>query len=377
MIGRIASVNLDDEVDAAVSSESLAGTRTDHPCTHNRKENPMSLDNAVSRMPSAPCTLTSPTDEDDGLFPLPASTARVESRPAYRSAEPESVRTGWSPDSRSRLDDVSRRSSSGGGTFRTTSRRLRSTTVFNSDGSRRHLEVLEEAGLTRRMIARSAKVSLKALSTISSQTQKSIDASVAQRVLAVTFHPSDDRKRTPGVGAQRRIRALVAMGFPFSALAQRLGVSQAVLESLPEKGLIRVALWESIDRLYDELSMTSEAPNPAVRDWARDVQGWAPPLAWDDDEIDDYRARPHRPRGLKSLDPVAVERRLNGERSINLTLADQEAIVKVALSQKWPVARLADVLSCDERAANTRLVRYRSRMRTKSAAHGESVSDVA
>ncbi len=84
------------------------------------------------------------------------------------------------------------------------------------------------------------------------------------------------------------------------------------------------------------------------------------------------------PRGLKSLDPVAVERRLNGgERSINLTLADQEAIVKVALSQKWPVARLADVLSCDERAANTRLVRYRARMRTKSAAHGESVSDVA
>ena len=272
MIGRIASVNLDDEVDAAVSSESLAGTRTDHPCTHNRKENPMSLDNAVSRMPSAPCTLTSPTDEDDGLFPLPASTARVESRPAYRSAEPESVRTGWSPDSRSRLDDVSRRSSSGGGTFRTTSRRLRSTTVFNSDGSRRHLEVLEEAGLTRRMIARSAKVSLKALSTISSQTQKSIDASVAQRVLAVTFHPSDDRKRTPGVGAQRRIRALVAMGFPFSDLAQRLGVSQAVLESLPEKGLIRVALWESIDRLYDELSMTSEAPNPAVRDWAREFR---------------------------------------------------------------------------------------------------------
>ena len=57
----------------------------------------MSLDNAVSRMPSARCTPTSLTDEDDGLFPLPTSTARVESRPAYRSTEPESVRTGLVP----------------------------------------------------------------------------------------------------------------------------------------------------------------------------------------------------------------------------------------------------------------------------------------
>ena len=182
------------------------------------------------------CTPTSLTDEDDGLFPLPTSTARVESRPAYRSTEPESVRTGWSPDSRTRLDDVSRRSSSRGGTFRTTSRRRGSTTVLNSDGSRRHLGALEVAGLTREMVARLAKVSVEDLATISSPDEVSIDASVAQRVLAVTFHPSDDRQWTPGVGAQRRIRALVAMGFPFDDLAQRVGVSSDVLESLPARG---------------------------------------------------------------------------------------------------------------------------------------------
>ena len=337
----------------------------------------MSLDNAVSRMPSARCTPTSLTDEDDGLFPLPTSTARVESRPAYRSTEPESVRTGWSPDSRTRLDDVSRRSSSRGGTFRTTSRRRGSTTVLNSDGSRRHLGALEVAGLTREMVARLAKVSVEDLATISSPDEVSIDACVAQRVLAVTFHPSDDRQWTPGVGAQRRIRALVAMGFPFDDLAQRVGVSSDVLESLPARGLIHVALWTSIDRLYDELSMTPDAPDPAVRDWARDVQNWSPPLAWDDDEIDDYRARSHRPRGRQILDPVAVERRLSGERSVPLTQADQEAIVKLAVAEKWSMLWLADVLSCGESAAAARLVRYRARMRRTYATDAEDVSDVA
>ena len=377
MIGRFASAALDDEVETAVSSESLVETRTDHPCTHNLKRDPMSLDNAVSRMPSARCTPTSLTDEDDGLFPLPTSTARVESRPAYRSTEPESVRTGWSPDSRTRLDDVSRRSSSRGGTFRTTSRRRGSTTVLNSDGSRRHLGALEVAGLTREMVARLAKVSVEDLATISSPDEVSIDASVAQRVLAVTFHPSDDRQWTPGVGAQRRIRALVAMGFPFDDLAQRVGVSSDVLESLPARGLIHVALWTSIDRLYDELSMTPDAPDPAVRDWARDVQNWSPPLAWDDDEIDDYRARSHRPRGRQILDPVAVERRLSGERSVPLTQADQEAIVKLAVAEKWSMLWLADVLSCGESAAAARLVRYRARMRRTYATDAEDVSDVA
>ena len=98
------------------------------------------------------------------------------------------------------------------------------------------------------MVARLAKVSVEDLATISSPDEVSIDASVAQRVLAVTFHPSDDRQWTPGVGAQRRIRALVAMGFPFDDLAQRVGVSSDVLESLPARGLIHVALWTSIDR---------------------------------------------------------------------------------------------------------------------------------
>ncbi|MBT2269636.1 hypothetical protein [Rhodococcus erythropolis] len=227
------------------------------------------------------------------------------------------------------------------------------------------------------MIARLAKVSVQKLSTISSLHEELIDASVAQRVLAVTFHPSDNRKWTPGIGAQRRIRALVAMGFPFDDLALRLGISPEVLESLPEKGLISVALWTSIDRLYDELSMTPDAPDSAVRDWAREVQNWSTPLAWDDDEIDDYRARPHRPRGRQTLDPVAVDRRLSGERSVQLTQADQEAIVKLAVAKKWSAGWLADVLSCTEKTATTRMVRYRARMRTKNAEHAEDVSNVA
>jgi hypothetical protein len=47
-----------------------------------------------------------------------------------------------------------------------------------------------------------------------------------------------------------------------------------------------------VARVYDELAMT---PGPSTR--ARDAaarRGWVPPLAWDDDEIDDPQARPAR-----------------------------------------------------------------------------------
>jgi hypothetical protein len=98
------------------------------------------------------------------------------------------------------------------------------------------------------------------------------------------------------VGATRRLQALAAMGWGIADLARRTGLPKSTL-SETRRGtyalLTRPALLDKIVAVYDELAMI---PGPSRRalTTARDC-GWVPPLAWDDDEIDDPCARPHHP----------------------------------------------------------------------------------
>jgi hypothetical protein len=132
--------------------------------------------------------------------------------------------------------------------------------------------------------------------------------------------------RVPSIGAQRRLQALVAFGWAFSDLANHLGVRDTGLQKLATRPpeLIRVTRANRITQLYDELSMTlppqrdrwekrraTIARNHAAR------KGWLPPLAWDDDRIDDPTYRPNRATrsglGQELLDHAVVERVLAGQ----------------------------------------------------------------
>lgn len=99
--------------------------------------------------------------------------------------------------------------------------------------------------------------------------------------------------RLPSVGTARRLQALARLGWPPRELADRLGVASESVQQLRCTGrpTVERGTHERVAALYDELAMT---PGPSVR--ARvyaERQGWAPPLAWDDDTIDDPAARPN------------------------------------------------------------------------------------
>lgn len=100
-------------------------------------------------------------------------------------------------------------------------------------------------------------------------------------------------------GTRRRIQALVALGHPVSHLRTQLGASTRTMWALTrsgEAGTIRVSTRDAVRDLYDKLSLT--VPNPsrsttAARNLAA-RRSWVPPLAWDDDQIDEPTACPAR-----------------------------------------------------------------------------------
>ena len=97
-------------------------------------------------------------------------------------------------------------------------------------------------------------------------------------------------------GTVRRLRALIALGWDARYIGRRLGMSSCTVPRLThdETTLVLVSTRDAVRALYDELSLTLP-PEGRTRTMAQNRArraGWAPPLAWDDDTIDDPSAAP-------------------------------------------------------------------------------------
>jgi hypothetical protein len=136
-----------------------------------------------------------------------------------------------------------------------------------------------------------------------------------------------------GTGTRRRFRALIALGWPARTLGDRLGFSSRTnwfltCPDIDDAAPIRASTRTAVRRLYDELSLTKPAPARQVTR-ARGIataRRWAPPLAWDDDTIDDPAAAPDLGDQVDDVDEFAVEQVLAGER-MTLTGATLHAAV--------------------------------------------------
>jgi hypothetical protein len=89
------------------------------------------------------------------------------------------------------------------------------------------------------------------------------------------------------IGTTRRIRALVAIGYTQAQIARELGAHESWISRLVDEydHQVNAATVRRVSELYDILSMT-----PGTSDLARaqaKAKGWAPPLAWDEEAIDD------------------------------------------------------------------------------------------
>lgn len=243
---------------------------------------------------------------------------------------------------------------------------------------RYHVNALMCAGMTTELIAQLASLPVEIIRALRKTSTTSAPQRVVDAVLSITFHPSRGRDLTPAVGAHRRLRALNAMGYGDGLLAARLGVDIDVVTGMPTKSLIPSGLWKAIAGIYDELSM-HPGPDAEIRDRSR-ADGVVPPLGWDDDEIDNPKARsqervqPRHGGGGVPVDEAVVIRRLGGEQ-LPLRLCERREIVRIAFEQGWSPSELAARLSIKYDSAVTELSRYRRALARDAAVDSDSSTE--
>ena len=119
-----------------------------------------------------------------------------------------------------------------------------------------------------------------------------------------TGHPrkTTPPRKVPAVGTIRRLQALVATGWSQSAIAARAGVTFQAINYLIRKD-VEASIYRStadqVTALYEQMWRGPGTPKDRwdaggqrlARKFA-EGRGWAPPLAWDDETIDDPAATP-------------------------------------------------------------------------------------
>jgi hypothetical protein len=174
-----------------------------------------------------------------------------------------------------------------------------------------HIRSLVEAGASQAGVARAAGLSPEVVSRLLHRPRETVQIGTERRVLAVTMDAvlrrPDRLGFVPAIGARRRIQALLALGWTHAHITERMdGVGQTSQVALHQRGnWISRATHDAIVAAYEELGMTP-GPSDLSRRRAR-ARGYAPPLAWDEDGIDDPKAVPdlgdvQRAVGRPSLD---------------------------------------------------------------------------
>jgi transcriptional regulator with XRE-family HTH domain len=149
-------------------------------------------------------------------------------------------------------------------------------------------------------------------------------------------------------GTIRRLQALCAQGWALSELGSRMGVSAQRVHRIFSLARVNRETAAKVRALYDELSMT---PGTSVRTRNHaSRKGWPPPLAWDDEKIDDPNARPSRMTANRaSFDEIAVGRAMRGER-IRLRPVERAEAVRRLTAQGLSAAEIGDRLGIAPRS---------------------------
>jgi hypothetical protein len=155
-----------------------------------------------------------------------------------------------------------------------------------------------------------------------------------------------------GTGTRRRLQALARLGWGFTDVARELGVSGSAVSNWTRSPRVRRSTVALVSALYDRWSLTI-GPNRKSAGKAR-IQGWPPPLAWDDDEIDDPAASPVFAPD-RHVGPGPGRDMEREERVMELTRAGVSA------------ARIADRLHVTERYVGRVRARNRDERQEKSA----------
>ena len=173
--------------------------------------------------------------------------------------------------------------------------------------ARDHLRALAAAGIGWKRAAQLARVSTGSVSKLlyggpgDRPPSRRIRPQTAAAILTVS--PSAQAV-APGAlvdsgGTRRRVQALVTRGWSQARLACQLAVTGSNFATMMRREQVTAATARAVGELYDRLwdkpppesNQRERIAAARARNYAAE-RGWAPPLAWDDDIIDDPAGRP-------------------------------------------------------------------------------------
>jgi transcriptional regulator with XRE-family HTH domain len=241
----------------------------------------------------------------------------------------------------------------------------------DAEAARRHVKELRAAGLGRTRIADLAGLDHSVVWRLEHGNPRrrkppphQIRHATAESILAVSasLDTLAAFATVDATGSRRRLQALVAVGWSQRRLAARLGVSPANMASLMRRPRVLASRARSIRDLYEELWNTqpqcrSTQERLAVtraRNFAA-ARGWAKPMDWDDDAIDDPTAAPSLKDDRSIVDPVAIERALSGD-PVSLTRAEAAEVTRIGTARGMSSRQIAAITGRTQRS----VVRYRS-----------------
>ncbi|WP_187684311.1 hypothetical protein [Nocardia wallacei] len=168
---------------------------------------------------------------------------------------------------------------------------------------------MQAAGLGFAQVARLAGVDHVTVGRVARDPQARVTAEVEAAILAVKVPEraadvTPENALVPIHGAQRRVQALIASGYPRAHLARLLGMrsNSGAMEALIGKNYrggqagksVLAARDRQVKELFDRLQFL---PGPSERARAKGRRsGWALPFEWDEAALDDPRGKPVRAR---------------------------------------------------------------------------------
>ncbi len=142
--------------------------------------------------------------------------------------------------------------------------------------------------------------------------------------------------KVPSTGFLRRVEALAWMGWSASQVEMEAGLGRQTIDTVKRRpsGLVHRATSEAVMAVYDRLAVRRGGNQQAASCARR--KGWPPPLAWDDDTIDDPAASPAHTAHVNRLndayvDETAVDVWMNGDETIPLTRAERLEVFRLLI----------------------------------------------
>ncbi|GAA2037471.1 hypothetical protein GCM10009740_31610 [Terrabacter terrae] len=175
--------------------------------------------------------------------------------------------------------------------------------LVDANPARDHVRALQAAGMGWKRIAEAAGLDHSVITKLiygarGRKPSVTIQPASAEKILAVRLELAPAAV-VDSIGSARRVQALLCLGWSVPRIAEAAGVDRQAIDRALRGGSVlastRNAIRDVYDRLWNATPPQAEKSDRIAATRARRraaASGWVPPLAWDDDSIDDPTATP-------------------------------------------------------------------------------------